>query len=723
MGRLPGSWKLLSLLALALSTSPFVADAGTVGDWQVFLGGWGIDQTNAMTVDRIGGAVVVGWSTRRWCRSDSAADACVVPDGVRQPFAGPEGARDAFVAKVGPGGALAWYTFLGGGGTEDAAYGVASDAAGNTYVVGFASQDWDLLRKDGSGCGANPAGKDWFVVKLSPGGDCEWRAYVDAALGLEGAYQPTVSIAVDDVGNAYLAAMMDNRPCVIRLDAGGMAQTFASTRCTRFVGSEKGFANHVAVGADGTVYVTGVTVERLTNPPSAQSRPFVARIPASETAPTDVPVPPHFIGASGEVVNAIAVDGAGVAYVAGDDGTLAFVRAFSWPPPDTPESLAAATWRPRSTLEASDGFVAAGDQDHARAIALHEHGGAVDVYVVGDTHDCSDRPVDQCSTWEPGLVAPIVGRLGHVDAWLAKLDFAKPAAARLEGRLFLGGAANEWAFGVGVDDTGNVYAAGYGAGAWSDAAFDDPVAAYRYHAADSDDPFVARFPPSTFCPSTDACDGASCLARRARAWGRFQKCVYAAVASYYGDLAYPYDADLQGCRAAYFKAWKPCWGPRFVVADTTVTDRLSGLVWERKTATVDHDDYSVPHNAANRYVWRTPNAPEIENGTAFISFLRALNDGTDVLQSHGWRIPTLVELLSIMTVEVQQSAVFPEFADTASGGYWSVTGAPIVKDVCSPPTRCAWNVAFIPDTKPFLGTVTVDGTDVGRHLRAVRGGL
>jgi hypothetical protein len=103
------------------------------------------------------------------------------------------GTSDAMlIAKLGPTGACVWARAFGGGTAH--ATGLATDAAGDVYVVGTFSGTVDL------GCGplvaAGPS--DVLLAQLSPAGACQWaRGFGNANA------QGTPRITIDGAGNIY----------------------------------------------------------------------------------------------------------------------------------------------------------------------------------------------------------------------------------------------------------------------------------------------------------------------------------------------------------------------------------------------------------------------------------------------------------------------------------------------------------------------------------------
>jgi hypothetical protein len=150
-------------------------------------------------------------------------------------------------------------------------------------------------------------------------------------------------------------------------------------------------------------------------------------------------------------------------------------------------------------------------------------------------------------------------------------------------------------------------------------------------------------------------------------------------------------------------------GARFVDnGDGTVTDNKTGLMWQKETNTCTGEVTCV----SNTYLWSSDQVTGTPpDGPLFKTFLATLNGGVyhnpaDMLdESSGpgtcfanhcdWRIPTVVELSSIVQVTTcsgtPNPCIDPVFGPTAAGnpnqGYWSsttLTGTPYA----------AWTVGF-----------------------------
>jgi hypothetical protein len=154
--------------------------------------------------------------------------------------------------------------------------------------------------------------------------------------------------------------------------------------------------------------------------------------------------------------------------------------------------------------------------------------------------------------------------------------------------------------------------------------------------------------------------------------------------------------------------------------DGTVTDNKTGLMWEKKTGTVGTPNPIDVHDVNNTYAWSASNSAA--NGTLYTSFLPTLNlnSTTFALTSvcfanHcDWRIPTIIELQSILDFSVPGCGSVSPCIDPTLGPtqnetyYWS-------SSVLAAPSGGALLFSFA-DGSPFNGLVDP------YYARAVRGG-
>jgi hypothetical protein len=162
--------------------------------YSTFLGGSGDEVANAVAVDRLGSAYVVGYTTSSNFPVANAFQATYGGD-----FA------DAFLTKLKPDGSgLVYSTYLGGGSQggfgDDAALGVAVDSTGSAYVVGKTqSTDFPVLH---AVQGTKPQGfYVGFLMKVkSDGSGLVYSTFLGGSVQ-DYAY----AVAVGGVGDAYVA--------------------------------------------------------------------------------------------------------------------------------------------------------------------------------------------------------------------------------------------------------------------------------------------------------------------------------------------------------------------------------------------------------------------------------------------------------------------------------------------------------------------------------------
>lgn len=179
-----------------------------------------------------------------------------------------------------------------------------------------------------------------------------------------------------------------------------------------------------------------------------------------------------------------------------------------------------------------------------------------------------------------------------------------------------------------------------------------------------------------------------------KARGRFYHCVMEQLPKRASAGGTEFRFTYGRCLIKYDEAWakmqsltgSACEGPRWVDnGDGTVTDHLTGLTWEIKTNADDTVNGADPHDADNLYTISDDSDSDLldDDGTAFTSFLASLNAGSGFAGSNGWRLPTRVELMTIITpvdgLGSYVGSLDPIFGPLPSDPnllYWSVSDAP-----------------------------------------------
>ena len=213
-----------------------------------------------------------------------------------------------------------------------------------------------------------------------------------------------------------------------------------------------------------------------------------------------------------------------------------------------------------------------------------------------------------------------------------------------------------------------------------------------------------------------------CLKGRYAAAEKYAACELTAFANYFGGKDFD-QTIFSKCRVKYVDTWtklraaalkepttETCDADRFVDnGDGTVTDNLTALQWEKKT-----DDAGL-HDKDNFYTW-TDNGDANgadSDGTAYTTFLAGLNAGGCFAGACDWRLPTVLELQTILTGPfpcATSPCVDPAFGPTSTDAYWAATTVSGSPDF-------AWLILF------QNGNVFFNGKFIQRPVRAVRGGL
>jgi YD repeat-containing protein len=290
----------------------------------------------AIAIDPVGNLYMTGWT-------DSTAFPPTTGS-YQTTYGG--GSEDAFVSKFTLTNTSGYTTYLGGSG-QDIGWGIAFDSAGDAYVTGATSSSNFVTTTGALASYHSSATSDTFVVKLDPTGsallystvlDGTASANADLPAGLGGINGG--GIAVDAYGNTYVTGTTSDyahfphtttigtpagqSAFVVELNASGSALDFSA-----LIGDDDTSGTSIAVDSSYNIYATGDTntsVSGLTatgyNGGGAGEQGYVIKFsPAySEDYLALLGNNPASAGdgQAHEHANAIAVNGSGNAFVAGD---------------------------------------------------------------------------------------------------------------------------------------------------------------------------------------------------------------------------------------------------------------------------------------------------------------------------------------------------------------------------------------------------------------------
>jgi hypothetical protein len=200
---------------------------------------------------------------------------------------------------------------------------VAQDTSGNTYIAGYTdAADFPVV----NAAFARGGGVDAFLIKLDP----SWNVVFSTYLGGSGDDRAT-ALGVDTQGNVYVAGSTTSSSIagvtlsrsgaaqdgfVVKLDPTGRTVLYAIA----IGGSLNDTLNAMVVRPDGTVFAAGQTSSTdlpVVNAAQSTLR-GVQNAFAVELGPSGTVVYCTYVGGSGrDGANGIAVDGNGIAWIAG----------------------------------------------------------------------------------------------------------------------------------------------------------------------------------------------------------------------------------------------------------------------------------------------------------------------------------------------------------------------------------------------------------------------
>jgi hypothetical protein len=306
-------------LGLADAFAIKVNAAGSALVYSALIGGAGSDYATGIAIDPSGSAYIAGYT--------SSVAFPVTASGFQKSFG--SGFQDAFVAKLNPSGSgLIYCTYLGGAG-NDVANGIAVDAAGQAYIVGYTDSTNFPTR---SPIYANAGGQgDAFVAKLTPAGDSlVFSTYLGGSM-----MDTATAVALDSSGSVYVTGSTGSANFPV---TGGAFQTLNQGSYDAFVtkmdslgtrvvystyvgGEGSDQSSSIAVGADGTAYIAGFTYSGrfpLQNPVVSTTHGGQEAF-AAAVGPTGASLvwSTYLGGAADDQATGIAVDAAGGVYVVG----------------------------------------------------------------------------------------------------------------------------------------------------------------------------------------------------------------------------------------------------------------------------------------------------------------------------------------------------------------------------------------------------------------------
>lgn len=427
--------------AIDLVIDPAIVYSTFLGGTEQSLG----EGAYGVTVDGEGNAYVIGYTSAPDFPTQDALQTSLY------------GTADVFVSKISRDGQELEYSTYLGGNAVDFGTGIALDQYGNVYLTGYTNST-DFPVKNAFQSSLNGL-QDAFVTKLSPNGNnIVYSTYLGGSLT-----DMAKGIAVDASGSAYVtgSTSSDDFPVenavlptlqgpinafITKLSPAGNRLMYS----TYLGGSAEDVANAIAIGTDGSAYITGSTSSpdlpvknafqpQLNNQQGLRDV-FVTKL---NLAGNDIAYCTYLGGGQDDFGDGITVDRQGNAFVVGTTFSTNFpVNNALQPDLTSTANCFISKFAPDGKTLAFSTYLGGTGYDYGSTIALDAQN---DVHVTGSTTS-ADFPLKDA-------VQSLYG--GNTDAFLSIL---KGDGSALQFSTYLGGNNTEIGNSIAVGKYGDVMA-------------------------------------------------------------------------------------------------------------------------------------------------------------------------------------------------------------------------------------------------------------------------
>ena len=411
--------------------------------WATYLGGSGLDSAAAVAVDAAGNSY--------YCGKSLSTD---FP--LEDPYQDTQNEEEVFITKMDASGEIVWSTYLGGG-RDDTAEAAVIGPDGNLFVAGWTfSSDFPVRN---AAQGTLGGASDAFVAKMDADtGTLLYSTYLGGSQREE-----CHGLDVDASGRAILCGSTASDDFPVRSafqshHGGGtldgfiarLAVTGSSVSYASYLGGEREDTSWaVRADASGAVYIGGQTTSEdfpVHNAFQAERPGYGIKGSVTKLTPSGAISYSTYLGGSGtDPVYGIDVDSSGRAVVCGSTTSMNYpvVNPLQAEKSGGEDQFIVRFTSAGSSLEYGS-YLGGDGHDVCNAIRIDPDGN----WVLTGSSESTDFPV--ASPDQAGLG-------GGIDGVVTVLD---PASNTLRYSSYLGGSDSDEAWGLDVDDGGNIYLAG-----------------------------------------------------------------------------------------------------------------------------------------------------------------------------------------------------------------------------------------------------------------------
>lgn len=361
--------------------------------------------------------------------------------------------RDIFISKLDAAGNFLWAKQISSS-KEIHSLGIVVDGTGNVYTTGWFIGNVDFDPNAGiynlSSSNIHMVIDDIFVSKLDAAGNFVWAKNIGSKFNNRG-----FNIALDNSGNVYITGgggkispLEDVTDIfVVKLDAKG---SLLWTK--KMDGSDSAYGSGITVDGSGNVYLTGSFSGTVDFDPNmgnndltslGETDIFLSKLDAAG----NVIWVKRMGGGDHDSANSIAIDGAGNVYLTGN------FRGIADFDPNGGASILTSVGLANIFISKLDG---SGNLVWAKGMSGINYGYASDITVDGSGNVYTTGIFSGIVDFDPNLGNYDLTSAGQSDIFISKLD----AAGNLVWARSMGGFGYDYADGIGIDGSGNVYTTG-----------------------------------------------------------------------------------------------------------------------------------------------------------------------------------------------------------------------------------------------------------------------